>query len=236
MSDQNINSAFVLKILTDNSDLKQAAKALRFFKTGKGDYGEGDKFLGISNPAIKDFVKKFWKDLSLADIEDILKSEWHEVRFFALSVMRKRADKELAAVYEIFIRNVEHVNNWDLVDTVTPYITGRYWYETGDYSKLWEYANSKNLWKERISILSSFYNMRKGEIALTIALAEHFLHHRHDLIHKAAGWALREAGKRDLTSLLAFLDKFASTMPRTMLRYSLEKLPADKRKYYMALK
>jgi 3-methyladenine DNA glycosylase AlkD len=234
-----MNHIDMLNILIRKADPKKAEASLRFFKTGKGEYAEGDKFLGFTVPEVRSLAKKYGKELAFADLEELLKSEWHEARTFALVVMKgiiskKDGDKELKRVYEAFLRNVEHINNWDLVDIFSPYITGAYWYKNSGSSLLWEFANSGNLWKERIAVLSSFYNMRlRKETGLTFELAEHFLRHPHDLIHKAVGWSLREAGKIDENALLSFLDRYASVMPRTMLRYSLERLDIDKRKHYM---
>jgi 3-methyladenine DNA glycosylase AlkD len=229
-----MNSKEMTEILIKAGDSEKAKAALRFFKTGKGEYGEGDKFLGFKSSDIAGLFKTYAKDLSLADAEALLKSEWHEARTFALLIMEKRMKKEGDAVYEIFIRNVKHVNNWDLVDGFAPYITGCHWYKSGNYDKLWEFACSGNLWKERIAVLSSFYNMRKKETALTLELSKHFLNHTHDLMHKAVGWALREVGKIDQNALLTFLDEYAAVMPRTMLRYCLERQTPDTRKYYMS--
>jgi 3-methyladenine DNA glycosylase AlkD len=229
-----MNSKEMTEILIKAGDPEKAKGALRFFKTGKGEYGEGDKFLGIKSADIAGLVKTYAKGLSLVDVEALLKSEWHEARTFALLIMKKRMKKEGDAVYEIFIRNVERINNWDLVDVFAPYITGCRWYNSGDYGKLWEFARSGNLWKERIAVLSSFYNIRQKETSLTLELCRHFLSHTHDLMHKAVGWALREVGKIDQNALLTFLDEYAAVMPRTMLRYCLERQTPDKRKYYMS--
>ncbi|AKL98274.1 DNA alkylation repair protein [Endomicrobium proavitum] len=212
---------------------------LRFFKTGKGEYGEGDLFWGLTVPQTRAISKKYYKELTLKETEIFLKHKVHEVRFFALTVLiekYKRADiKEKKKIVKIYLKNTKYINNWDLVDLTAPLITGEYWYNNLS-EDLWKLAKSKNLWEERIAMLSTFYFIKRGKTAETLKLAEFFLNHKHDLMHKASGWMLREAGKRNIGALYGFLDKYAAVMPRTMLRYSLEKVPQQKRKYYMEKK
>lgn len=215
---------------------KSAAHVACFFKTGKGEYGEGDKFFGAKTPDLKKIIKKYYKQTTLEEIDVIIKNEYHEIRSAALSIMvlkyPKTSPEEQKKLYELYLKNVNYINNWDLVDISAQYIVGPYVFP--DTEKLWELAKSGHLWSERIAMISTLYFIRQGEFNATTVLAEHFLTHKHDLIHKASGWMLREMGKRDIKPLYEFLDKFHKQMPRTMLRYSIEKLTTDKRSFYLA--
>lgn len=222
-----------------------------FFKSGKGEYAEGDQFVGISVPDVRKVVANHL-DASLEDIDDLLQSPFHEVRLAGIFILvgqleqtEKRSwskthspeetEETRRKIYEFYLNHTASVNNWDLVDSSAPYIVGFYLLDK-DRQPLYKLAHSKNLWEQRIAIVSTYAFIRKGDTADTYAIASILLHHPHDLIHKAVGWMLREAGKRDLAGLTFFLDQHAAEMPRTMLRYSLEKFPADKRKHYMELK
>ncbi|MDR2104590.1 MAG: DNA alkylation repair protein [Deferribacteraceae bacterium] len=232
-----MNHADIMEILLKGADAEKGSARLRYFRADK----QSVKFLGFTAPEINAFAKRYSKELSFADLEELLKSEWHEPRSLAIRIMKliiakKDGAKQLENIYVIFTRNVEYIDNWALVDESAPYIPGRFWRESGDYSKFWEYADSKELFKQRIAIVSLFYNIRNyRETDMTFKIAERFLKHKHDLIHKAVGWSLREAGKVDESALLLFLDRYAPAMPRTMLRYALEKLDADKKKHYMTV-
>jgi len=214
-----------------------AAHHAKFFQTHKGGYGEGDLFYGLKVPDVRKIVKLFYKDASLDDVEELIKNPYHEVRLCGLFVMvakfKKVSEEEKKLLVKIYLNNLEYINNWDLVDLSAPSVLGEYWFDK-DMNDLWKLANSGHLWSERISVLASFGFIKKGSYQTTLELCEFFLNHRHDLIHKATGWMLREIGKRDLTQLLKFLDKYHKVMPRTMLRYSIEKLPQEQRKFYMA--
>lgn len=227
----------ILKEIIKHQDHEQATHLMRFFKTGKGQYGEGDLFYGLKVPIIKQVVKSFYKEATLEDIDDLMKNPYHEVRVCAISIIvqkfKKASVEEQEKLVNLYLNNKAYVNNWDLVDLSAPYLTGVFWYGK-DLKELWELAKSGELWSERIAILSTFYFIRQGSYKTTLELCEFFLNHKHDLIHKATGWMLREIGKRDLKPLLGFLDNYHKVMPRTMLRYSIEKLSPEQRKFYMA--
>jgi 3-methyladenine DNA glycosylase AlkD len=210
---------------------------LRFFKTGEGEYGEGDLFYGLTVPMVRKIVNLFYQEASLEDIDELIKNPYHEVRACGLFIMvakfQKATGKEKAQLIKLYLENRRYVNNWDLVDLSAPYLTGVFWYNK-DLTELWDLAKSGELWSERIAVITTFGFIKKGHYNTTLELCEFFLNHKHDLIHKATGWMLREVGKRDLKTLLGFLDKHHKTMPRTMLRYSIEKLSPEQRKFYMA--
>ena len=227
-------------------DEKQSSHLSRFFKTGKGEYGEGDKFLGIKVPETRLLVKQFKKDVSLEDIEILISSEWHEIRLagFLLLVELYKMNKknhqiaETSRLVEFYIANISRGNNWDLVDLIAEHILGDWLLtHTKDRLILQELSESDSLWHQRVAIVSTFMLIKHGEYKDTFKIAKQYINHNHDLIHKATGWMLREIGKRiDEILLLAFLDENASGMPRTMLRYSIERLSPEKRIYYLKLK
>ena len=224
-------------------ELKQVAlpsktqQLQRFFKTGKDEYGEGDVFLGIKVPQIRSIVRKYWKETNLKVAEELLHSKYHEMRMCALLILVERYKKiasEREKIFRIYIASAKYINNWDLVDLTAPQIVGGY---LADKPKtiLYQFAKSKNLWERRIAILTTFNYIYQGESQETIKIARILLHDPHDLIHKAVGWMLREVGKRvDEKILTNFLDKRYKEMPRTMLRYAIERLPEETRKYYLA--
>ncbi len=220
------------------ADKERASHSQRYFKTGKGEYGEGDIFLGIRVPVIRKLAKKFHL-LPLNNIQSLLKSKFHEQRLLALIMLVnlfKKADGETQQeIYSFYIANTQYINNWDLVDTTTPHIVGAYLYDK-DRSLLYEFVNSDNLWKRRIAVLACFYFIQNNDFNDAITIAETLLEDTEELIHKAVGWMLREIGKKDPTTEQDFLEKHAYRMPRTMLRYALEKFPIPKRKIYMAMK
>ena len=208
----------------------------RFFKTGKGDYGEGDKFLGVVVPEQRAIAKRH-RDLALAEIEQLLYSRYHEERLTALLILTYQfpsANEEAQKkIYDFYIKHSRQINNWDLVDVTAPNIVGA-WLSDKDRKVLFDFAKSDNLWQRRIAIISTFYFIRRGDYLDTIKLAKILLNDRHDLIHKAVGWMLREVGKNCGTKILTdFLDEHKSKMPRTMLRYAIEKLPPDWRAKYL---
>jgi 3-methyladenine DNA glycosylase AlkD len=216
------------ELLREHADPAVAAHAARYFRAEPGGYGEGDRFLGVRVPAIRKVARQL-RDLDADAIDGLLASPWHEVRLLALIVMARRYaradDAERRALYELYLRRTDRVNGWDLVDTSAPHIVGRHLL-TRSRKPLDRLVRSKSLWERRIAILATHYFIRNGELTDTFRLAERLLHDEHDLIHKAVGWMLREAGQRDAQALYAFLDAHASEMPRTMLRYALEKVPA----------
>ncbi len=215
----------------------EKAKILsRFFKTGKGEYGYGDIFLGITVPQQRLLVKKFF-DLNLQDTIKLLRSKIHEHRLTALLILVKKFEKEnyertKENIYNLYLDNTKYINNWDLVDLSAPKIVGNFLLNK-NREILYKLAKSKDLWEKRISIISTFTFIRNFEYLDTIEISKILLQDKHDLIHKSVGWMLREMGKRDINILKNFLDNYYKIMPRTMLRYSIEKLPKDIRAYYL---
>jgi len=224
---------------------KEKAKILaRFFKTGKGQYGEGDIFLGITVPISRQIAKKYsYVDLKI--IEKLIKNKYHEVRLISLLILVQKYKQEkknndlkmMRVIVDFYLKQTKYINNWDLVDLSAHYILGDYLtISKTSLTKniLYKLAKSKNLWEKRISIISTFAFIYKNESSETIDIVKRLLKDPHDLIHKACGWMLREVGKRvsqgDLTS---FLDIYSPKMPRTMLRYAIERLPVEMRKYYL---
>ena len=224
------------------ADATQVAGLARFFKTGPGQYGEGDKFLGIKVPVTREVVKNCWKEVSFADLEECISSEYHEVRLAALLTLVeifKHACKEQCI--QFYLSHTQYINNWDLVDLSCYPLLGE-WLLDKDRSLLYDLArNGKTLWEQRIGIVSTMTFIRHGQLADTFAIADILLHHPHDLIHKAVGWLLREAGKKDKPALEEFLrhsrpDRESPRyleMPRTMLRYAIEKFPDPERQAYL---
>lgn len=211
-----------------------------FFKTGPGQYGEGDRFIGVTVPCTRAAIKPF-RELPLTEVDRLLGSVWHEERFAALLILVAQFEKgdlsRRREIYEYYLANARRVNNWDLVDCTTPQIVGGWLHGQGKgWAVLRKLARSENLWERRISILATFYFIREGEFAPTLEIAERLLADKHDLIHKAVGWMLREMGKREVTVLESFLERHAATMPRTMLRYAIEKFPEPRRRQYLAIR
>ena len=221
---------------------KKAKDLQRFFKTGKGEYGEGDIFLGIMVPEQRKIAKEFY-NLNIDEIQGLLNSKIHEKRMIGLFVLIKtyeRATKEKAEkikkqIFEFYLKNASNnnINNWDLVDLSAPNIVGNYLLDKNK-DILYKLAKSNNLWEKRISILSTFAFIREGEFKDSLKISRILLEDKHDLIHKAVGWMLREVGKRDVNVLESFLKKHYRKMPRTMLRYSIEKFPEKERKNWLS--
>ncbi|MAG45746.1 MAG: DNA alkylation repair protein [Nanoarchaeota archaeon] len=205
----------------------------RFFKTGKGEYGEGDIFLGLTVPQQRQIAKKYPK-LSLEKIQELLKSKIHEERVVALMILKHKYQKDSnkKEIIDFYLKNTENINNWDLVDGSAPYILGNYLLDK-DRQPLYDLAISENLWGKRISIISTFEFIKNDQFEDTIKISEILLKDTHDLIHKAVGWMLRELGKKDQSLLEEFLNKHTKNMPRTMLRYAIEKFEETKRQYYL---
>ena len=221
------------------ADESQVAGLSRFFKTGPGQYGEGDKFLGIKVPVTREVVKQCWRETSMQDLEECIASEYHEVRLAALLALveifaHAKKDHGLQqACIDFYLAHTDRINNWDLVDLSCYPLLG-VWLLDKDRTLLYDLArNGKTLWEQRIGIVSTMTFIRHGQIANTFAIADILLHHPHDLIHKAVGWLLREAGKRDKEALKAYLEPRYRTMPRTMLRYAIEKFSEAERKPYL---
>lgn len=233
-----MNARNVVKDLKKLGSPERAKASAWFFKTGKGEYGEGDVFLGIKVPEQRKVALKY-RSLSFPEITKLLKSKIHEHRFVALEILVAQFEKGnpfvKQKVAEFYLKNTKYINNWDLVDTSAPYILGEYWYKR-DRKILYTLARSKNMWERRIAVLATFWFIGHGDFKDSLATAKILLQDTHDLIHKAVGWMLREIGKQSEKTELAFLEKHASTMPRTMLRYAIEKFPEAKRKYFLGLK
>lgn len=229
----------LLAEISKHSDPAQVAGLARFFKTGPGQYGEGDKFLGIKVPVTREVVKRCWREADFPALEECLLSEFHEVRLAALLALVEvfaHAKKDPALqrrCVDFYLAHTDRINNWDLVDLSCYPLLG-VWLLDKDRTLLYELArHGKTLWEQRIGIVSTMTLVRHGQLDDTFAIAEILLHHPHDLIHKAVGWLLREAGKRDKAALVAWLAPRCASMPRTMLRYAIEKFPEAERKSYL---
>ena len=226
----------LLQEITARADASQVEGLSRFFKTGPGQYGEGDKFLGIKVPVTREVVKACWRETSLQDLEECIASAYHEVRLAALlalvELFRHNKSKQKEYV-DFYLAHTDRINNWDLVDLSCYPLLG-VWLLDKDRQLLYDLArNGKTIWEQRIGIVSTMTFIRHGQLQDTFDIADILLHHPHDLIHKAVGWLLREAGKRDKEALVAYLEPRYLTMPRTMLRYAIEKFPEEERQQYL---
>ena len=247
----------LLKEITARADESQVAGLSRFFKTGPGQYGEGDKFLGIKVPVTREVVKSCWRQTGLQDLEECIASEYHEVRLASLLALveifahakRFRVKPGMTKVkpgtmenkpgmtpqdcVDFYLAHTDRINNWDLVDLSCYPLLG-VWLLDKDRTLLYDLArNGKTIWEQRIGIVSTMTFIRHGQLQDTFAIADILLHHPHDLIHKAVGWLLREAGKCDKEALVEYLKTRYQDMPRTMLRYAIEKFPEAERKQYL---
>lgn len=206
-----------------------------FFKTGKGQYGEGDKFLGVVVPDTRKVAKKY-KVISFEDVAALLENKYHECRLCALLILiekfKKADENEKKKVFDFYLSHTRYINNWDLVDLSCKDIVGNYLLNK-PRNILYKLAESSSMWDQRIAVVSTYSFIRLNDFEDILRLSEILLHHKHDLMHKAIGWMLREVGKRDKKVLCAFLDKYHKVMPRTMLRYSIEKFSTEERAYYM---
>ena len=231
------------EVIEDLEKLKNPDKAKilsRFFKTWKWEYWEWDKFLWIPVPDERTVAKKYFEKCNLDDIENLLRSEYHEVRLTALLILdykykfvtKKKLYNDQKNIVDFYLSNLEYCNNWDLVDLVCYKILWNYLLDK-DRQILYKLAEDKNLWKQRVAIVSTMTFVKNWEFNDTLKISEMLLDHQHDLIHKAVGWLLREVWKKDEKVLRDFLDKYAHKMPRTMLRYAIEKLDIVKRKHYL---
>lgn len=207
----------------------------RFFKAGKGEYGEGDRFLGVTVPNIR-AIAKLHKDISIEEIRELLQSEWHEVRLCALIIMVEKSKKKdevlRKELFNLYLSQTKRINNWDLVDLSCRFIIGEYLLDKSR-DILYQLAQSSLLWDNRIAIVSTYAFIRKGQLEDTYALSDLMMHHPHDLMHKAIGWMLREAGKRNPERLYDYVMSHRADMPRTMLRYAIEKFSPKERAILM---
>lgn len=229
---------FILNELISVANPAKAKFLQRFFKTGAGQYAEGDVFLGLIVPLTRS-IAKFNKNTPLSELGKLMSSEYHEARLCALLIVvlrfKKACPEERKELYDFYLAHARRINNWDLVDVTSPHIVGAYLLDK-ERSKLYELANSDSLWEQRIAMVSTVAFIRNGEFSDTFALAEHFMTHGHDLMHKAVGWMLREVGKRDRGLLTDFLEINATTLPRTALRYAIEHYPQEERQYFLKKK
>jgi len=227
----------IKKALSSCADPKKAEQLQRFFRTGPGEYGEGDRFLGIKVPDQRTVAKQYYKDMPLNGIGELLESGVHEHRLTAIFMLvlkfeKARGETEKKQFVEFYLKYLDRVNNWDLVDSSAPKILGA-WLFDRDRSIIYELARSGHLWKQRVAILATFYFIKQHDFTDSLRIAELLLSHPHDLIHKATGWMLREIGNRDMGTEEGFLKKHYEKMPRTMLRYAIEKFEPEIRSRYL---
>ena len=237
-----LNKLMYKKISQELNKLKdsvQAKNLQRFFKTGKGEYGEGDIFLGLRMAQTRGVMKKNFKEASFNDVQKLLNSKIHEYRMVGVLILvekfKKADDKLRKEVFNFYLKNTKNINNWDLIDLSAPHIVGNFLLDK-DRRILYKLVKSKNLWERRISVLTTLAFIRENNFLDIIKISEILLNDSHDLIHKAVGWMLREVGKKDEKELIKFLYKYTLQMPRTMLMYSIERLPEKKRKQYLNMK
>ena len=223
----------IKKELDSKANKEKSLIYARFFKTNKGQYGEGDIFIGLTVPEQRNLAKKYI-DLNFKDLEQLLSNKIHEYRLTGLLILVYKYQKNdnKKEIFDFYLKNIHASNNWDLVDCISDKIIGKYLIDK-DKKLLYNFANSNNLWKKRISIVSTFEFIKNNKFEDTLNISEILLKDSHDLIHKAVGWMLREVGKRNQDLLESFLKKHSKEMPRTMLRYAIEKFDEEKRQYYM---
>ena len=236
-----MNQSIVSEIKTALQELSIPGKAeimQAFFKTGKGEYGQGDVFIGVTVPDQRSVAKEFYNKISLVELSQLLSSKIHEHRLTALLLLvykfEKTKDQSLRKeIVDFYLKHTKYINNWDLVDTSCYKILGRYCFEKQDSKLLDKLSDSKNMWEMRMAIVATMHHIKKGKFELTKAFALKNLKHPHDLMHKANGWLLREMGNKNETELLDFLNMHYKEMPRTCLRYAIEKLEEEVRKNYL---
>ena len=227
--------------MMSHADPSQVEGLMRFFKTGPGQYGYGDKFLGIKVPVTRGVVKECWQKVNFDDLEECVTSQYHEVRLAALLTLieifshaKKNPELQKRCV-DFYLSHTDRINNWDLVDLSCHPLLGT-WLLDKDRTLLYDLARGgQTIWEQRIGMVSTMQFIRHGQTADTYAIAEILIGHNHDLIQKAVGWLLREAGKRNTAQLKEWLETRCSTMPRTMLRYAIEKLPEQERQHFMSI-
>lgn len=233
-----INASVIVKELKKCGTPARAKASSWYFKTGKGEYGYGDVFFGVTVPQMRQIAKKY-KDLNLKEIENLLKNKVHECRLTGLLILVQKYEEgdeaERSRIAKFYLSHTKYINNWDLVDLSSHSILGHYLLKR-NRNVLYKLARSKNLWERRIAVISTFEFTREGQCEDSFRLAKILLKDEHDLMHKAVGWMLREAGKKCPKTEERFLKKYASFMPRTMLRYAIEKFPGKKRKAYLLIK
>lgn len=253
MEDKTVTAAEIEGLLVAQRDDAQREVLMRFFKTGPGQYGEGDEFLGLKVPQTRAVVKEVRRQVADGEIAKLLSSPLHEVRLCGLlllveemkAALPSRRDKEDSVkrqrreeIAQFYLRHARRANNWDLVDLSCEFILGPWirYAERPDYSALFRLADSDNLWEQRIAVVTTLDFIRNGIFGPSMALADKLIDHPHDLIHKAIGWVLREIGKRDRDTLLDYLERRYDRLPRTSLRYAIERLPETERQYWLRRK
>lgn len=231
------SAGLIIQELQKYSNPQKAEFFPRFFKTGKGEYAEGDSFIGIVVPDCRKVAKKYYKEVDLIEVEKLLESKIHEHRLVGLFILvykyeATKLDTDRKLIVDCYLNNLSAVNNWDLVDLSCYKLLGDYLHDK-DRSILYEFAKSDDLWKQRIAVITTMAFIKNNDFNDTLKIAEILVNHTHDLIHKAVGWMLREVGKRDQKVELGFLDKYYKQMPRTMLRYAIEKFDEPLRLKYL---
>lgn len=230
-----MTAAFVLSELLSMANPEKGAFLQRFFKTGPGQYAEGDVFLGLIVPLTRSIAKAN-KQTPLSELQILMESDYHEARLCALLIVveqfRKASETDRKTLYDFYLANAYRINNWDLVDVTCPHVVGAYLLNN-DRSRLYELAESNCLWEQRIAMVSTIAFIRNREYTDTLALAEKLMPHKHDLMHKAIGWMLREVGKKDRQTLTEFLEEYATRLPRTALRYAIEHYSEEQRQYFL---
>lgn len=237
MDKNSISTEKVIQNLRMLSDSEKAAFLQKYFKTGKGEYGEGDKFLGIKVPEQRKVANKYFDRIAENDLKSLLENPFHEVRLTAVFMLVQKFSKskslrEKEKWVRFYLKNRKGLNNWDLVDSSAHKILGPWLYDK-DRSLLYELAHSGQLWDQRIAVISTFYFIDRDDFSDSLKIAEILLHHPHDIIHKAVGWMLREIGNRDYSTAFQFLRKHYKSMPRTMLRYAIEKFESERRHQFL---
>jgi 3-methyladenine DNA glycosylase AlkD len=227
----------IIEALKDKAIREKALFFPRFFKTGPGEYGEGDLFLGVTVPDQRQLAKQFFKEISLEDLSELIKNPFHEVRLTGLLALVYRYEKtksetEQKELIDFFLSHLDFVNNWDLVDSSCYQILGHFYWKR-EKALFYKLADSGHLWRQRVAMISCFFWIKKGEFSDALALAGKLKNHPHDLMHKAVGWMLREIGNRDFEVGMEFLKKHYRTMPRTALRYAIEKFPEEVRQDFL---
>lgn len=223
--------------LEDKAIPEKAAFFPRFFKSGPGEYGEGDKFLGVKVPEQRKIAKSVYKEISLDEIETLIQDKYHEVRLTGVMILvycyeKLKSDEDRKKLVDFYLKNLKWVNNWDLVDSSCHHILGHY-YLNKDKSLFYELASKDHLWSQRVAMVSTYYWIKRGKFEDALALAEKLLDHPHDLMHKAVGWMLREIGNKDYEVEFEFLKKHYQQMPRTALRYAIEKFDEEVRQDFL---
>ena len=233
-----MNADFILKELQSVGTPEKAAHLQRFFKTGPGQYGEGDVFIGVVVPHTRNIARANI-ETPIEEIAKLLQSKYHEARLCALLILverfKKTPENVREDIFNFYLKNTSRINNWDLVDLTAPKIVGEYLLDK-DRAILYRLAESESLWEQRIAIVSTYTFIRNNDFTDVFELSKRFITHKHDLMHKAVGWMLRETGKRDRQALTDFLEQFAPIMPRTTLRYAIEHYPEPQRQYFLKKK